>query len=137
MVFLQPQSQVARVPVVALFANWFEVDLVELCLDCHLLVAGGAGEVVHAPRLVQGREHVSLDDVVANMAEVSEQLVVVCLAISQSFPLVVAISQERLLAFGADEVFHAPMLAQGGHNSALDRSPARTANRNAHTVMAS
>ena len=49
-------------PVVALFANWFEVDLVELCLDCHLLVAGGAGEVVHAPRLVQGREHVSLDD---------------------------------------------------------------------------
>ena len=75
--------------------------------------------------------------VVANMAEVSEQLVVVCLAISQPFPLVVAISQERLLAFGADEVFHAPVLAQGGHNSALDRSPARTANRNAHTVMAS
>ena len=75
--------------------------------------------------------------VVANMAEVSEQLVVVCLAISQPFPLVVAISQERLLAFGADEVLNAPMLAQGGHNSALDRSPARTANRNAHTVMAS
>ena len=75
--------------------------------------------------------------VVANMAKVSEQLVVVCLAISQPFPLVVAISQERLLAFGADEVLHAPMLAQGGHNSALDRSPARTANRNAHTVMAS
>ena len=88
-------------PVVALFANWFEVNLVELCLDRHLLVAGGAGEVVHAPGLVQGRENVSLDDlkmtlsstllwntkigkkaattllfifayVVANMAEVSE-----------------------------------------------------------------
>ena len=62
---------------------------------------------------------------------------VVCLAVRQSFPLVVAVSQERLLAFGADEVFHAPVFAQGGHNSALDRSPARTANRNAHTVMAS
>ena len=49
-------------PVVALFANWFEVNLVELCLDRHLLVAGGAGEVVHAPGLVQGRENVSLDD---------------------------------------------------------------------------
>ena len=51
-----------NLPVVALFANWFEVNLVELCLDCHLLVAGGAGEVVHAPGLVQGRENVSLDD---------------------------------------------------------------------------
>lgn len=72
MVFLQPQSQVARVPVVALFANWFEVDLVEFCLDCHLLVTGGAGEVVHAPGLVQGCKHVSLNNVVADMAEVSE-----------------------------------------------------------------
>ena len=35
--------------------------LVELCLEAHLLVAGAAGEVVHAPRLVQRGEHVRLD----------------------------------------------------------------------------
>ena len=35
--------------------------LVELCLEAHFLVAGAAGEVVHAPRLVQRGEHVRLD----------------------------------------------------------------------------
>jgi hypothetical protein len=36
-------------PVVALLAHWLQVDLVELGLDRHLLVAGGAGKVVDAP----------------------------------------------------------------------------------------
>ena len=36
-------------------------NLVELCLEAHLLVAGAAGEVIDAPGLVQRREHVRLD----------------------------------------------------------------------------
>ena len=39
----------SRSPVVALLADRLEVHLVELCLGGHLLVAGGAGEVVNAP----------------------------------------------------------------------------------------
>ena len=48
--------------VVALLADGLEVDLVELGLDRHLLVAGGAGKVIDAPRLVQRREDVAPDD---------------------------------------------------------------------------
>ena len=47
--------------VVALLADGLEVDLVELGLDAHLLVARGAGKVVYAPRLVQRSEHVAGD----------------------------------------------------------------------------
>ena len=47
--------------VVALLAYGLEVDLVELGLDAHLLVARGAGKVVYAPRLVQRSEHVAGD----------------------------------------------------------------------------
>lgn len=36
-------------PVITFLADWFEVDLVELGFDGHLLVAGGAGEVVDTP----------------------------------------------------------------------------------------
>ena len=61
MVLLQPEPEVARVLVVALLAHRLEVHLVELGLHCHPLVAGGAGELVHTPRLVQGREHVAGD----------------------------------------------------------------------------
>ena len=61
MVLLEPEPEVARILVVALLAHRLEVHLVELGLHRHPLVAGGAGELVHAPRLVQGREHVARD----------------------------------------------------------------------------
>ena len=50
-------------------------------------------------------------DLVADVAEVAEELVVVCLAVGQALALVVAVAEERLLALGAHEVFHAPVLA--------------------------
>ena len=37
-------------------------NLVEFSFEVHLLVAGGAGEVVNAPGLVQRSEHVALDN---------------------------------------------------------------------------
>ena len=61
MVLLEPEPEVARVLVVALLAHRLQVHLVELGLHRHPLVAGGAGELVNTPRLVQGREHVAGD----------------------------------------------------------------------------
>ena len=59
---LQPQLQLSWKPLVALLADRLEVDLVELGLLLQELVAGGAGKVVRAPGLVQGVNHVALDD---------------------------------------------------------------------------
>jgi hypothetical protein len=103
------------VPVIALLADWLEVDLVELCFYGHLLVARGAGKVVDAPGLVERGEHVALDDLVAHVAEVAKQLVVVRLAVGQALALVVTVTEERLLALGAHKVLHVPMLAYKGH----------------------
>ena len=64
MVLLHPEPEVARILVVALLAHWLQVHLVELGLDRHPLVAGGAGKLVYAPGLVQGREHVASNDLV-------------------------------------------------------------------------
>ena len=52
-------------------------------------------------------------DLVAYVAEVPEELVVVRLAVGEPLPLVVLVPQERLLALGAHEVVHAPMFACG------------------------
>ena len=55
----------------------------------------------------------TLTDLVAHVAEVAEELVVVRLAVGQPLPLVVLVPKERLLALGADEVLHVPVLACG------------------------
>jgi len=108
-ILFQSEPQVSWIPVVTLFANGFEVDLVELCLDCHFLVARGAGKVVDTPGLVEGGEDVALDDLVADVAQVAKQLVVVGLAVGQTLPLVVTVPQKRFLALGTNKVLHMPM----------------------------
>ena len=52
-----------------------------------------------------------MSDLVADVAEVAEELVVVRLAVGEPLPLVVLVPQERLLALGAHKVLHVPMLA--------------------------
>ena len=44
------------------------------------------------PGFVESREHVSLNDLVADVAEVAEELVVVSLAVGQTLALVVSIA---------------------------------------------
>lgn len=51
------------------------------------------------------------DDLVAHEAQISKQLMVMGLAVSQTTLLVVAMSEERLLALGADK-----MLQRGKNN---------------------
>jgi len=136
MILLESESQFPRVPVVTLLAHGLQINFVELALDGHLLVAGGAGEVVDAPGLVEGGEDVALDDLVTDIAEIAEELVVVSLAVGEALPLVVAVAQEGFLALGTDEVLDAPVLAQRGDHSALDGPPAGSADGDAHLVVA-
>jgi len=135
-VLFEAESHVPWVAVVALLAHWLQVDLVELCLDCHLLVTRRTSKVVDAPGLVEGGEHIGVDDLVAHLAQVPKQLVVVGLTVGKAFPLVVPISKERLLALGADKVFNVPMLPKSSHHSLLDRTPASAADGNPHLVVA-
>jgi len=135
-VLLEAESHIPWVAVVALLAHWLQVDLVELCLDCHLLVARRTSKVVDAPGLIEGGEDVSLDNLVAHLAKVAKQLVVVSLTIGETFPLVVPVSKERLLALGADKVFDMPMLPKSSHHSLLDRTSAGAADGNSHLVVA-
>lgn len=111
MVFFQPQPQLTGIPIIALFADGLEVHLVKLGLDGHFLVARRAGKMINAPSLVEGGEDVALDDLVAHVAEISEELVIVRFAVRQALALVVTVAQERLLALGANKVLHVPVFA--------------------------
>ena len=52
-----------------------------------------------------------MDDLVAHVAEVAKELVVVSLAVGKALPFVVTIAEERLLTFGTNEMFNVPMFA--------------------------
>ena len=124
MIFLESQTEFPGISVVTFLTDRLQVHLIELALHRHLLVAGGAGEVVDAPGLVEGREDVGLDDLVAAVAEVAKQLVVVSLTVGQTFPLVVPVTKERFLTLGADKVFHTVGFPQGRHHPTFYWSPA-------------
>ena len=88
MIFLESQTEFPGISVVTFLTDRLQVHLVELALDRHLLVAGGAGEVVDAPGLVEGREDVALYDLVADVAQVAKQLVVVSLTVGEALVLI-------------------------------------------------
>jgi len=136
MILFQSQPQISGIFVITLLTNWLQIYFIKLGLDRHLLVAGGAGEVVDAPGLVEGREHVALDHLVADVAKVSKQLMVVSLAIGQTLPLIMTIAQERFLTLGTDKVLHAPMFAQSCDNTVLNGPPAGSTNGDTHLVVA-
>lgn len=62
---------------------------------------------------------------------------VMCLAIGLSFLLVMSCSEERLFAFGADEVLHVPLLPQCVDDPFLNWTPTRAADGDTHLIMAS
>lgn len=93
--------------------------------------------MVDAPGLVKRRKHVTLDHLVANITQVSKQLVVVGFAVGQPLALVVPVAQEWFLTLGADEVFHMPVFSKSSHNPLLDRSTTSTAYGDTHFVVTS
>lgn len=132
----QAAAQLLRQLLVAAAARGPLVVLVELAARAQRRVAHGAREVVHAPRLVQRREHISGDDLVAYVAQIAEQLVVVLLAVREALLLVVPVPVERLLAFSAHEMLNVPMFPEGGDDSLLDGTATGAADRDAHLVVA-
>jgi hypothetical protein len=49
---------------------------------------------------------ITSDDLITHKAQVSKQLVVMCLTVSQALLLVVAVTQEWLLTLGAHKMLH-------------------------------
>jgi len=92
--------------------------------------------VVDTPGFIEGSENISLDHLVAHVAEVAEELVVVGLAVGKTFALVVAVTQEGLLTLGTYKVLNMPVLSKGSHNPLLNRASAGTTNWDAHFVVA-
>lgn len=81
MVLFQTKPQFSRISIVAFFADWFQINFVEFGVDGHLLVAGRAGEMVDTPGFVECREYIPLNDLVANVAEITKELMVMGLAV--------------------------------------------------------
>lgn len=69
------------------------------------------------------------------VTNVTKELVVVGLAVSQTFPLIMTVSQEWFLAFSTDKMLNMPLLAHGINHTALDRAPACAADRHTHFIM--
>ena len=102
---------------------YFSSILLRFSFGSENFITSRASEVVRAPSLVEGSEDVSLYDPVTVVAEFPEQLVIVVGAVGQARPLVVPVAEEGLLALGAGEVLHVPVLAHGGDHPLLYRPP--------------
>ena len=62
--------------------------------------------MIDAPGLVEGGKNIALNNLIAYVAKVSKELVVVGFTVGKAFPLVVAVSHERLLALQIKFVHH-------------------------------
>lgn len=89
-----------------------------------------------APGLVECGEYVTSNNLVADEAKITEQLMVVRFAVRQSAFLIVTMTQKRFLAFGTDEVLNVPMLSESGYHTFFDGASTGTANWDSHTVVA-
>jgi len=92
--------------------------------------------MIDAPGLVEGGKNIALNNLIAYVAKVSKELVVVGFTIGKPLPLVVAISQEGFLTFCTNKMLHMPMLPKCCNDSFLDWPPACSTDRNTHLVMA-
>lgn len=133
---LQPLLQLQRELLVAFLTHWLHVKLHKLVLEGELGVAGRAGETVDTPSLVEGRHHISFDNTIAVVANISKQLVIVCFTVGQALAFVVTVSQEGFLTLGTHKMLHMPLLAHGINHAALDGSPTGSTDGDAHLVMA-
>lgn len=133
---LQPLLQLQREFLVALLAHWLHVKLHKLVLEGELGVAGRACKTVDTPSLVEGRHHISFDNTIAVVANISKQLVIVCFTVGQALALVVTVSQERFLTLSTHKMLHMPLLAHSVNHAALNGSPTGPADGDTHLVVA-
>lgn len=91
--------------------------------------------MVDAPRFVQSRKDITLNHLIADKAQVPEQLVVVGFTVGQSLLLVVTMAQKRLLTLGTHKVLHVPVFTHSLHYPLFNRSMTSTADRYPHLVV--
>jgi len=92
--------------------------------------------MIDAPGLVEGGKNIALNNLIAYVAKVSKELVVVGFTVGKPLPLIMPISQEGFLTFCTDKMLHMPMFPKCCNDSFLDWPPAGSADRNTHLVMA-
>ena len=73
----------------------------------------------HLPSFVECREHIPLNDLIADIAQVAKKLVVVSFTVGQALSFVVAVAMKRFFAFRAYEVLHMPMFSWIEHSVSL------------------
>lgn len=78
---------------------------------------------------------IAADDLIANEAQVAEELMIVSLAVSESTFFVVPMAQKGLLAFGTHEMLNVPMLAEGGDDALLNWPTTSAADWNSHSIV--
>lgn len=106
---LQPFLQLQRELLIAFLAHWLHVKFHKLILQCELDVAGRTGEAVYTPSFVESRYHIPLNHMAAVVADISKELIVMCLTVSQTLFLIMPVSQEWLLTFGTNKVLNVPL----------------------------
>lgn len=72
----------------------------------------------------------------AAVTDVSKELVVVSLAVSQAFFLIVAVPQKRLFTFGTNKMLNVPLLSQRIDHASFDRPATGPTDWDAHLVVA-
>lgn len=86
---------------------------------------------------VSGTRTISRNNLITDETEIPEQLMIMNLAISETFLLVMTMSQEGFLAFSTHEMLHVPMLAERRYHAFLDGTPTGAANWDSHFIVTS
>lgn len=133
--FLQTLLQLRWESVEAAFATWLQINVVEFGLLMQFRVTEGTSKVINTPCFVKCCEDISPNDLIANEAQVTKQLMVMCFTISQSLLLVMPLSQERFFTLRTYKVFHMPVFSHRLDDPLLNRSMTGTTDRDPHLVM--
>lgn len=91
--------------------------------------------MIDTPCLVESCKNVTLNNLIANIAKVSKQLMVVGFAVGKAFSLIVTISKKRLLTLCTHKMLDMPMFPECSNNSLLDWSSAGPTDGYSHFVM--
>lgn len=101
---LESFLELERKLLITLFTNRLHVKLNKLVLESEFCVAGGARETSDTPGLVQSRHDIAFNHTVAVIAHITEELVIMSLTVSQPLPLIMAMTEERLLTLGTHKM---------------------------------
>ena len=130
-----------------LYIGWIKIPLLHQCKQAHtdkrafiLLHPRGNNSYTQIYILLSSGSHtltITINDSIADKAQISKQLMVVGLTVCQTLAFVVAVPHKRLLTLGTHKVLHVPMFPKSSDNSLFNGTPTRTADRDAHLVVAS